>query len=224
MIAAELSQYILIGFFIEGITPRSPTNFLIQTASIAASETQPCTQDCVAHALHLVVAFALPVYCSSVDAKGHRTLSALRKRNIWPCAHAASLDRSPSRSTRRKRLLVVNPIGLFLSQKKYASEILERSHMVNYNPSRNPLTLSRSSAEAEYRGVANAVAETCWIRNLLRGLHSLLSSATLVRVLHVLSHYQFADIFTKGLPFALFEEFQSSLSIWCALAPTAGEC
>ncbi|XP_071714317.1 uncharacterized mitochondrial protein AtMg00810-like [Rutidosis leptorrhynchoides] len=31
-------------------------------------------------------------------------------------------------------------------------------------------TPSRSSAEAEYRGVANAVAETCWLRNLLREL------------------------------------------------------
>nr|GEW51340.1 ribonuclease H-like domain-containing protein [Tanacetum cinerariifolium] len=41
-------------------------------------------------------------------------------------------------------------------------------------------TLSRSSAEAEYRGVANAVAETCWLRNLLRELHTPLSSATLV--------------------------------------------
>ncbi|GKE72819.1 ribonuclease H-like domain-containing protein, partial [Tanacetum coccineum] len=40
--------------------------------------------------------------------------------------------------------------------------------------------LSRSSAEAEYRGVANAVAETCWLRNLLRELHTPLSSATLV--------------------------------------------
>ncbi|GJW79899.1 ribonuclease H-like domain-containing protein [Tanacetum coccineum] len=34
--------------------------------------------------------------------------------------------------------------------------------------------------EAEYRGVANAVAETCWIRNLLRELHTPLSSATIV--------------------------------------------
>ncbi|GKA30395.1 ribonuclease H-like domain-containing protein [Tanacetum coccineum] len=41
-------------------------------------------------------------------------------------------------------------------------------------------TLSRSSAEAEYRGVANAVAETCWLRNLLRELHTPLTSATLV--------------------------------------------
>ncbi|GKG22375.1 ribonuclease H-like domain-containing protein, partial [Tanacetum coccineum] len=34
--------------------------------------------------------------------------------------------------------------------------------------------------EAEYHGVANAVAETCWLRNLLRELHTPLSSATLV--------------------------------------------
>ncbi|GJR30788.1 ribonuclease H-like domain-containing protein [Tanacetum coccineum] len=36
------------------------------------------------------------------------------------------------------------------------------------------------SVEAEYRGVANVVAETCWLRNLLRELHTPLSSATLV--------------------------------------------
>ncbi|GKG14749.1 ribonuclease H-like domain-containing protein [Tanacetum coccineum] len=39
-----------------------------------------------------------------------------------------------------------------------------------------PVTLSRSSAEAEYRGVA----ETAWIRNLLRELHTPLFTATLV--------------------------------------------
>ncbi|GJZ02229.1 ribonuclease H-like domain-containing protein [Tanacetum coccineum] len=33
-----------------------------------------------------------------------------------------------------------------------------------------------------------------------------------VRVLHVPSRYQYADIFTKGLPSALFEEFHVSLS------------
>ncbi|GJU29707.1 ribonuclease H-like domain-containing protein [Tanacetum coccineum] len=122
---------------------------------------------------------------------------------------------------------------------------------------------STSGAEAEYRGFANVVAETCWLRNLLRLLHTLLSSATLVycdnvsavylscnsvqhqrtkyieidihfvrdlvaidkvRVLHVPSRYQFADIFTKSLPSALFEEFRTSLSIRCPPAPTAEEC
>ncbi|GKF73856.1 ribonuclease H-like domain-containing protein, partial [Tanacetum coccineum] len=41
-------------------------------------------------------------------------------------------------------------------------------------------TLPRSNVEAEYRGVANVVAETAWLRNLLRELHSPLSTATLV--------------------------------------------
>ncbi|GKB15834.1 ribonuclease H-like domain-containing protein [Tanacetum coccineum] len=40
--------------------------------------------------------------------------------------------------------------------------------------------LSRSSAEAEYIGVANVVAETAWIQNLLLELHAPLSTATLV--------------------------------------------
>ncbi|GJZ96022.1 ribonuclease H-like domain-containing protein [Tanacetum coccineum] len=34
-----------------------------------------------------------------------------------------------------------------------------------------------------------------------------------VRVLHVPSRYQYADIFTKGLPSALFEKFCTSLSV-----------
>nr|GEX51223.1 ribonuclease H-like domain-containing protein [Tanacetum cinerariifolium] len=90
-------------------------------------------------------------------------------------------------------------------------------------------TLSHSSAEAEYRGVANVVAESWWLRNLLRELHTPLSSAMLVYcdivcVLHVPSHYQFVDIFTKGLPSALFEEFRFSLSIRCPPALTAREC
>ncbi|GKA82691.1 ribonuclease H-like domain-containing protein [Tanacetum coccineum] len=140
--------------------------------------------------------------------------------------------------------------GLFLSQKKYVVEILDRAHMVNCNLSRTPIdtesklgsdgypvtdpTLYRSlagslHAEAEYSSVANAVAETCWLRNLLRELHTPLSSAMLVycdnvRVLYVPSRYQFADIFTKGLPSALFEEFRSSLSARSSSAQTAGEC
>ncbi|GJZ62105.1 ribonuclease H-like domain-containing protein [Tanacetum coccineum] len=59
-------------------------------------------------------------------------------------------------------------------------------------------TISRSSAEAEYRGVANVVAET----------HGF-----------IISFY--VDIFTKGLPSALFEDFRSSLSVRPPPAPTA---
>nr|GEU72498.1 ribonuclease H-like domain-containing protein [Tanacetum cinerariifolium] len=106
--------------------------------------------------------------------------------------------------------------------------------------------LLRSSAEAEYRGVANVVAETAWLCNLLRDLHFPLSTASLVycdnvsvvymsanpvqyqrtkhieidihfvrdmvtagqvRVLLAPSRYHYADILTKGLLSALFEEF-----------------
>ncbi|GJT02327.1 ribonuclease H-like domain-containing protein [Tanacetum coccineum] len=123
------------------------------------------------------------------------------------------------------------------------------------------VTLSRSSAEAEYRGVANVVAETAWIRNLLCELHTPLFTATLVycdnvsavymsanpvqhqrtkhieidihfvrdfvasgqvRVLHVPSRFQYADIFTKGLPTALFIEFRSSLNVRRSPAHTEG--
>ncbi|GJR15615.1 ribonuclease H-like domain-containing protein [Tanacetum coccineum] len=102
------------------------------------------------------------------------------------------------------------------------------NNFLSWSSKRQP-TLSRSSADAEYRGFANVVAETCWLRNLLHLLQTPLSSATLiycdnVRVLHVSSRYQFADIFTKGLPSALFEEFRTSLSIRCPPALTAKEC
>nr|GEZ64797.1 ribonuclease H-like domain-containing protein [Tanacetum cinerariifolium] len=43
-----------------------------------------------------------------------------------------------------------------------------------------------------------------------------------VRVLHVPSRFQYADIFIKGLPSALFEEFRSSLSVRPPPAPTVG--
>ncbi|GKD25271.1 ribonuclease H-like domain-containing protein [Tanacetum coccineum] len=51
-----------------------------------------------------------------------------------------------------------------------------------------------------------------------------LVAAGQVWVLHVPSRYQYADVFSKGLPTALFEEFRSSLSVRCPPAQTAGEC
>ncbi|XP_071739134.1 uncharacterized protein [Rutidosis leptorrhynchoides] len=41
-------------------------------------------------------------------------------------------------------------------------------------------TLSRSTAEDEYRGVANVVSESCWLRNLLLELHRPIHKATIV--------------------------------------------
>ncbi|GJW63411.1 ribonuclease H-like domain-containing protein [Tanacetum coccineum] len=42
-----------------------------------------------------------------------------------------------------------------------------------------------------------------------------------VRVLHVLSRYQYANIFTKGLPSALFHELRTNLSVLRFPAPTS---
>nr|GEW36712.1 hypothetical protein [Tanacetum cinerariifolium] len=96
-------------------------------------------------------------------------------------------------------------------------------------------TTRRLTLDVEYRGVSNAVTQTCWLHNLMPELHTPLSSATLVtviinlvavgqvRVLHVPSRYQFADTFIKGLSSALFEEFRSSLSVRFPPAPTANE-
>nr|GEW01733.1 ribonuclease H-like domain-containing protein [Tanacetum cinerariifolium] len=127
-------------------------------------------------------------------------------------------------------------------QTKYATEIIEKAHMLNCNPCRTPIDtekklglqqlclymhdprepqlnamkcvlrylrgttnlglqlfrsttsqliayydadwaymLSRSSVEAEYHRIANAVAETSWIRNLLRELHTPLFTMTLMK-------------------------------------------
>ena len=46
--------------------------------------------------------------------------------------------------------------------------------------SKRQSTVSRSSAEAEYRAVANGVAEATWLRQLLQELHAPLRRATLV--------------------------------------------
>lgn len=40
--------------------------------------------------------------------------------------------------------------------------------------------MSRSSAEAEYHGVANAVAELTWLRNLFLEMHCSIPKASLV--------------------------------------------
>ncbi|GKE05580.1 ribonuclease H-like domain-containing protein [Tanacetum coccineum] len=74
-------------------------------------------------------------------------------------------------------------------------------NLISWSSKRQPM-LSCSSAEAEYRRVANVVArgEVC--------------------VLHVPSRYQIADIFTKGLPRVLFDDFRDSLSIRPPLTST----
>ena len=132
-------------------------------------------------------------------------------------------------------------------------------NLLSWSSKRQPI-LSCSSAEVEYRGVANVVSESCWLRNLLLELHCPVHTVTLVyydnvsviylfenpfqhhrtkhiemdihfvrekvsrgqvRILHVPSRYQIADIFTKRLSLVLFQDFRDSLSIQQPLASTA---
>ena len=129
--------------------------------------------------------------------------------------------------------------------------------------SKRQVTVSRSSAEAEYRAIAHAVAETVWLRQLLSELHCPIPQATVVycdnvsavymssnlvqhrrtkhieidihfvrekvalgevRVLHVPSIAQFADIFTKALAPTLFSDIRFSLNVVEPHVDTAGGC
>nr|GEX93307.1 hypothetical protein [Tanacetum cinerariifolium] len=75
----------------------------------------------------------------------------------------------------------VDPVCLHVHdpQEPYFSTLKQILRLLSWS-SKWQSTLSRSIAEAKYPGVANVVAETCWLRNLLRELHTPLSSSTLV--------------------------------------------
>jgi hypothetical protein len=96
------------------------------------------------------------------------------------------------------------------------------ANLVSWAAKRQPV-VSRSSAEVDYRAVANGVAEAPWLRQLLHertkhveiDLHFVRERVAVgdVRVLSVPTTLQFADIFTKGLPSSVFLDFRSSLNI-----------
>lgn len=131
--------------------------------------------------------------------------------------------------------------------------------LISWLSKRQP-TVSRSSAEVEYRAMANAVAECTWLRQLLAELRCSTTKASVVfcdnvsatylsanpvhhrrpkhieldihfvrdlvavgqvRVLHVPTTQQLADVMTKGLPSMVFQDFRASLCV-AADAETAG--
>ncbi|GJT82687.1 hypothetical protein Tco_1057029 [Tanacetum coccineum] len=118
---------------------------------------------------------------------------------------------------------------------------MRRAHMVNCNPLE--LSYTTKTEKDTKLGPDGVPVQDPTYTNILAGAPGTLelglqlyASATTslvgytdadwaaghVRVLHVPSRFQYADIFTKGLPSALFEDFRSSLSVRPPPAPTAG--
>ncbi|GKA81082.1 ribonuclease H-like domain-containing protein [Tanacetum coccineum] len=162
--------------------------------------------------------------------------------------------------------------GMFLSQKKYALELLCRAYMATCNPTRTLVdTESKLGSDGIFRCAFICmilksltfealervlryvrVEETAWLHNLLCEYHTPLLSTTIIYYDNVSAIYltanpvqhqrtkhieidihfvrdtvnkgQVHDIFTKGLPSALFKEFRTRLSVRSSPAQTAREC
>nr|GEU70832.1 hypothetical protein [Tanacetum cinerariifolium] len=120
--------------------------------------------------------------------------------------------------------------GIFLSQRKYAMEILEHARRVGYNPSRTPIDTESKLGDGGtpvvdptlYRSLAVQHQRTKHIEIDIHFVRDMVATGQ-VYILHVPSQFQYADIFTKGFPLALFDEFYNSLSVHCTPAPTAAE-
>jgi hypothetical protein len=92
-----------------------------------------------------------------------------------------------------------------------------------------PSVASCSNSSRSYDNVsavymtANPVHH-CHTKHIKIDIHFVREKVALgqVRVLHLPSAYQFADIMTKGLPVQLFSDFRSSLCIRDPPATTAG--
>nr|GEY07749.1 ribonuclease H-like domain-containing protein [Tanacetum cinerariifolium] len=121
--------------------------------------------------------------------------------------------------------------ALVFRTRKSATEILKRVHMVGCNSSRTPVdTESKPGDDGDpvfdptlYKSLAVQHQRTKHIEIDIQFVRDLIAAGQ-VRVLHVPFRCQYAYIFTKGLPSALFEEFRFRLSAWCPSTPTAGEC
>lgn len=70
--------------------------------------------------------------------------------------------------------------------------------------SKRQTTVSWSSVEAEYRAVAHAITECCWVRQLLQELHQIIHTATVVYCDNVSAVYMTAS--TSSWIFMLFEK------------------
>nr|GEU97793.1 hypothetical protein [Tanacetum cinerariifolium] len=113
--------------------------------------------------------------------------------------------------------------SMFLSQKIYALDLLDREHMANYNQTRTRVN-TKSKLDPDWDPIFD-LALYCSLRHLealkrvLRYIRCTLDfglklyASTTGDNLISWSRYRYTDIFTKGLLSALFEELCTSLSV-----------
>ncbi|GAA0159082.1 transmembrane signal receptor [Lithospermum erythrorhizon] len=102
--------------------------------------------------------------------------------------------------------------------------VLFSGNLVSWSSKKQP-TVACSSTEAEYRALASVAAEITWLQMLLKDLHISLSHAPValcdnisvplgdLKVQHVPTQLQLADIFTKALPSSKFKAALSNLCL-----------
>ncbi|GJX02452.1 ribonuclease H-like domain-containing protein [Tanacetum coccineum] len=127
---------------------------------------------------------------------------------------------------------------MFLSQKKYALEFLDRAHMASCNLTRTPVdSESKLGIDADpvydptlYCSLSGGFGEV--VLKHFKSIQIFLyarykkewpSLCMFMFVYFMPSRYQHGDISTKGLPSALFEEFHNNFSVRSPVQ-TAREC
>ncbi|XP_042029811.1 secreted RxLR effector protein 161-like [Salvia splendens] len=97
--------------------------------------------------------------------------------------------------------------------------------------SKKQQTISRSSAEAEYRAMAQATCEVTWAIALLKDFGVKVEKAVplflrekylegIIKPMHIKNDLQLADIFTKALGATAFEKILSKMSFYSLYTPS----
>nr|GEY14552.1 hypothetical protein [Tanacetum cinerariifolium] len=155
-------------------------------------------------------------YFLGISASRHSTRLFLSQKQyaIELLAHAHMIDYNPSRTSVDTNSKLVRQICLYMHDPREPHhDVLKRIlryiqgtldfgfhlyssttiSLVGYTDADWAGCPSTRRAEAEYQGVTNVIAETAWLHNLLRELHSPLSAATLVYYHNVSATYVSAN-------------------------------
>ncbi|XP_025791967.1 uncharacterized protein LOC112873162 [Panicum hallii] len=136
--------------------------------------TDPTHYRSIAGALHYLtfthpdIAFAVQQVCLFMHDPREPHLAAM-KQILWYLQGSHDLDLRLSRSAPLELTVYSDADWAGCPDTRRSTSgyaVFLGDNLVSWS-SKRQATVSRSSAEAEYRGVANGVAEACWLRQLL---------------------------------------------------------